>query len=107
MERPPVKLEKLEAPQMRRSKLEMCVDILDALAHTGPLKLKEIMYKSNVNGIMLKVYMDFLIKQRLVEERTFNKKSAAFAVTQRGISALRNFRELPQAKTFENLGGIE
>ena len=107
MERPPVKLEKLEAPQMRRSKIEMCVDILEALAYTGPLKLKEIMYKFNVNGIMLKVYLDFLIKQGLVEERTFKKKSAVFAVTRRGITVLRHFRKIPQATTFENLGGIE
>jgi len=55
---------------------------------------------------MLKVYLDFLIKQGLVEERTFKKKSAVFAVTQRGITVLRNFRELPQATTFENLGAI-
>ena len=106
MERPPVKLEKLEAPQMRRSKLEMCVNILEALTHAGSLKLKEIMYKLNLNGIMLKVYLDFLIKQGLVEERTFKKKSTVFAVTQRGITVLRNFRELPQATTFENLGAI-
>ena len=39
--------EKAEA--MRRSKLEMYVDILKVLAQRGPLKLTHVMYKANVN----------------------------------------------------------
>jgi predicted transcriptional regulator len=51
---------------MRRSKLEMYVDILKVLAHRGPLKLTHVMYKANVNCSVLKEYLDFLIKQNLV-----------------------------------------
>jgi len=91
-----VKLENLKATQMRRSKLETYFDILKVLAHTGPLKLSHIMYKANVNGDMLKEYLDFLIKQGLVEKRTIKKRSTVFAVTQRGINVLRYFRELTQ-----------
>jgi hypothetical protein len=54
---------------MRRSKLEMYVDILKVLAHRGPLKLTHVMYKANVNCSVLKEYLDFLMKQGLVEER--------------------------------------
>ena len=78
---------------MRRSKLEMYIDILKVLAHTGPLKLTDITYKSNVNGNMLKEHLVFLIKQGLVEERTAKKGSVVFAVTQRGINVLKFFRE--------------
>ncbi len=51
----------------------MYVDILSVLAHRGPLKLTHVMYKANVNCSVLKEYLDFLIKQGLVEERTVRK----------------------------------
>ncbi|MEM2889680.1 MAG: winged helix-turn-helix domain-containing protein [Candidatus Bathyarchaeia archaeon] len=79
---------------MRRSKLEMYIDILKVLASQGPLKLTHIMYKANVNCSVLKEYLDFLIKQNLVEERTVGKKRIVYAITQRGITVLKYFREL-------------
>lgn len=79
---------------MRRSKLEMYIDILKVLSHRGPLKLTHIMYKANVNCSVLKQYLDFLIQQNLVEERTVGKKRTVYAVTQRGITVLKHFREL-------------
>jgi len=81
---------------MRRSKLEMYVDILTVLAHKGPLKLTHVMYKANVNCCVLKGYLDFLIKQGLVEERTVKKERVVYAVTQRGIAVLKYFKELKQ-----------
>ncbi|MBX5327431.1 MAG: winged helix-turn-helix domain-containing protein [Candidatus Bathyarchaeia archaeon] len=79
---------------MRRSKLEMYIDILKVLSHRGPLKLTHIMYKANVNCSVLKQYLDFLIQQNLVEERTIGKKRTVYAITQRGITVLKHFREL-------------
>jgi len=79
---------------MRRSKLEMYIDILKVLARHGPLKLTHIMYKANVNCSVLKQYLDFLIKQNLVEERTLAKKRIVYAITERGITVLKYFREL-------------
>lgn len=81
---------------MRRSKLEMYVDILKVLAHRGPSKLTHIMYKANVNCSVLREYLDFLIKQNLVEERNVGKSRTVFAITQRGITVLKYFRELQQ-----------
>ena len=81
---------------MRRSKLEMYVDILTVLAHRGPLKLTHVMYKANVNCSVLKEYLDFLMKQGLVEERTIGKRRVVFAITQRGITVLKYFKELKQ-----------
>jgi predicted transcriptional regulator len=82
--------------KMRRSKLEMYVDILTVLAHKGPLKLTHVMYKANVNCSILKEYLDFLIKQGLIEERTVRKQNLVYAVTQRGITVLKYFKELKQ-----------
>ena len=81
---------------MRRSKLEMYIDILKVLAHRGPLKLTHIMYKANVNCSVLKQYLEFLTKQNLVEERTAGKRRVVYAITPRGITVLKHFRELKQ-----------
>ena len=79
---------------MRRSKLEMYGDILKVLADQGPLKLTAIMYETNVNGKILKEYLDFLLAQGLVDKQTIRKQRAIFAVTQRGITVLNYFKKL-------------
>ena len=59
---------------MRRSKLEIYIDILNVLALKGQLKLTHIMYKSNVNCKVLKEQLEFLIKNGLVEEKILKKR---------------------------------
>lgn len=86
---------------MRRSKLEMYIDILDVLAFRGPLKLTHIMYKSNVNCSVLKEQLDFLLKNNLVEERIMKKERVVYALTQRGTSVLKAFREIKQVFPME------
>ena len=91
---------------MRRSKLEMYVDILSVLALRGPLKLTHVMYKANVNCSVLREYLGFLIQNGLVEERKVVGRKArstrtVYAVTQRGITVLKYFRELKQALPIE------
>ena len=81
---------------MRRSTLQVYVEILSVLAQQGPLKLTHVMYKTNVNCSVLKEYIDFLIKQGLAEERTAAKHRLVYAVTQRGITVLKFFGELTQ-----------
>jgi len=81
---------------MRRSKLEMYVDILRVLANRGPLKLTHLMYKANVNCSILKEYLEFLIKQGLVEERKLEKRRVAYAITERGVTVLKHFKEFEQ-----------
>ena len=89
-------IKRKEDSQVRRSKLEMYVDILTVLAHKGPLKLTHVMYKANVNCSVLKEYLDFLMKQNLIEERAVGKQRIVYAITQRGITVLKYFRELKQ-----------
>jgi predicted transcriptional regulator len=82
---------------MRRSKLEMYVDILKVLAQRGPLKLTHIMYKANLNCSVLSEYLAFLVKQGLVEERIVGRNRVVYASTARGFELLKSFRELNQA----------
>ncbi len=83
---------------MRRSKLEMRVDILKALArHRQPLKLTHIMYKANVNCDTLKQCLDFLIQHNLVEKQTLPKTRVVYAITERGLTVLKYVKELERA----------
>jgi len=52
------------------------------------------MYKANVNCSVLKEYLDFLMQQNLIEEKTVGKKRIVYAITQRGLTVLKYFREL-------------
>ena len=74
----------------------MYVDILTVLARKGPLKLTHVRYKANVNCSVLKEYLEFLIKQGLVEERTLRKERVVYTITPRGITVLKYFKELKQ-----------
>ena len=82
---------------MRRSKIEMYVDILKVLAQRGPLKLTHIMYKANLNCSVLSEYLAFLVKQGLVEERIVGRNTVVYACTALGIGALKSFREIYEA----------
>jgi predicted transcriptional regulator len=55
------------------------------------------MYKANVNCSALKGYMDFLIKQGLVEEISVRKERRVYMITQRGITVIKAFKELKNA----------
>jgi len=79
---------------MKRSKLEMYVDILKVLAKSGPLQLTHIMYQANVDCIILKEHLGFLIKQGLIEEIVMEKNSQVYANTNRGTTVIRFFNKL-------------
>jgi predicted transcriptional regulator len=81
---------------MRRSKLEIYIDILDVLALKGQLKLTHIMYKSNVNCKVLKEQLEFLMKNNLVEEKILRKERTVYGITPKGLKVLKYFREIEQ-----------
>ena len=98
---------------MRRSKLEIHIDILRALAYHGRLKPTHITYKANVNCSALKECLSFLVQRNLVKEQTISKKRQkrrVYAITDLGLTALRNVKEIDKAlHVFEepNVSGIE
>jgi predicted transcriptional regulator len=72
---------------MRKSKLESYIDILEALVNK-PLTLDHIAYETNMDCTILRQHLDFLIKNRLMEERA-SKKKTPYAITEKGIAVLR------------------
>lgn len=82
---------------MRRSRFETYLYVLKVLMNNGPSKITRIAYNSNISSDFLEKYLDFLIAQRAVEERTIDSESSVFAITQHGINLLKYFwqPELP------------
>jgi predicted transcriptional regulator len=83
---------------MRRSKLEMYVGIVKVLAQRGPLQVKQIICETNINGNTVTEYLNFLIKQGLIEEIALDKNNVAYANTDRGAAVTRFFDQTD--KTF-------
>jgi predicted transcriptional regulator len=98
---------------MRRSKLEIHIDILRALAYHGRLKPTHITYKANVNCSALKECLSFLLERNLVKEQIISKKRKkrrVYSITDLGLNALRNVKEINKSlQVFEepNVSGIE
>jgi IclR helix-turn-helix domain. len=80
----------------QRSKLEIHLDILKALATTAPLMLTQIEDQVKLNRSSLREKLGFLIKQEVVEQQTIEKTNIVFAITERGIAVLKYFKQYPQ-----------
>ncbi|MGB9960238.1 MAG: winged helix-turn-helix domain-containing protein [Candidatus Bathyarchaeales archaeon] len=72
---------------MRRSKLEIYEAILENLARK-PLRVDSIAYRTNMNCIVVKQYLDFLANNGLVEEKFVGDKNF-YAITERGKAVFR------------------
>lgn len=81
---------------MRRSKLELDVEILKLLARKGPLQLNHLMSQGNVNCNILREHLGFLIKQGLIEV-IVDKNNVVYGNTDRGTSVIRFFEQLDKS----------
>jgi predicted transcriptional regulator len=81
---------------MRRSKLEMEIDMLSILAQKGPLKVTHLMYKTNVNCDVLSKNLVFLIKQGLIEMRNVGRDSRVYSITALGLTLLKSWKGIKQ-----------
>ena len=89
---------------MRRSKLEMYIDILKVLAQKGPLQQNHIISQANVNCDILKGCLDFLIKQGLIEEKVDGGSSLVYANTRRGFAVIKFFGGIDKVLPAEEDG---
>jgi predicted transcriptional regulator len=85
---------------MRRSKLEIYIDILATLAFDGQLQITHIMNKANINCQVLRELLEFLIQNNLVEEKN-RKKRIVYSITPRGMKILKAFEEIKQLFPLE------
>ena len=71
----------------RRNREDIIVGILDAIYHKIN-KISSIMRNVNLNAISAKKYLDYLMKNRMVEE-----KDGEYALTDKGRRVLELLRE--------------
>lgn len=83
---------------MRRSKLELYEDILYALVNKR-LTVDAIAYACNMDCVALRQRLEFLLKNGLVEEKTFRKRTC-YTLTRRGLAI---FKTLALTKRLEKL----
>lgn len=83
---------------MRRSKLELYEEVLTALADKH-LTVDAIAYACNMDCFALRQRIEFLLKNGLVEERHYKKKTR-YALTRRGLAI---YKTLVVTKHLEKL----
>jgi predicted transcriptional regulator len=91
-------MRKPERADMQRSKLELYGDVLTALADKH-LTVDAIAYACSMDCFALHHRLKFLLKNGLVEERHYNKKTR-YALTRRGLAI---YKTLALTKHLEKL----
>lgn len=83
---------------VKRSKIDIIIDILNCINEKGSIKPTHLMYKSNLSHIQMKNYVFELVKKELIEEQ-FNDKKKQIIITKKGrgflveISRMKEFQE--------------
>lgn len=78
---------------MRRSRLESCENILETLVSKS-MTLCSLASEARVDPTLLVQYLDFLMRNGLVEERTIGNVSS-YAITEKGLVVIKalNFQK--------------
>ena len=88
---------------VRRSKLEIYVGILEILvrarnfASQESMDLTQLVHKTDMSQKVLKQHLNFLVRQNLVEKQNLGKEETFYAITERGRTVLKYFREINTA----------
>jgi len=78
---------------MRKTRLEVYIDILNFLARCGPSNITRIVYETMSNHKKVKQRMEFLIKKNLVRVTVVGKRKF-YHITERGIAVLESLNNL-------------
>ena len=85
---------------MRRSKLMLYEEILCSLSDNSKT-IDEIAYSINMDCITLIARLEFLLKNKLIEEK-INKKNTLFTLTKRGLAINKTLTITKQLKKLQN-----
>jgi len=77
----------------RRDKLYIIAEILE-IAKDGVLKT-QIMYRANLSFTQLNDYLNFMLKNALLEKASLNDKEV-YKATKKGIIFLQSYREITE-----------
>ena len=83
---------------IRRSKLEVFVDILRVVSQEGEIRRTRVMYRANLAWKVLKESLDVMEKRGMIKSE--EKASGVFvSLTQEGYNVLRRYSEVESAFT--------
>ncbi len=78
---------------IRRSKLEVMVDILKVIAEEREIRRTRIMYRANLAWKVLREALDFLEKNRILESRA-TPSGVFVSLTAEGYKVLQRYTEI-------------
>lgn len=79
---------------MRREKLDIIRDILEAIRDKGgQIKPTHLLYKSNLSHDSMKRYVGDLIEKAMVEEID-SKRGKNFTITDKGLKFLSDYQQI-------------
>ena len=84
---------------MRRSKLMLYEDILCSL-YNNSRSIDEIAYCVNMDCVALIARLEFLLKNKLIEEKIF-KKNTLYSLTKRGLAIYKTIKITKQLKKLQ------
>lgn len=84
----------------RRSDLEICADILDALAKERSLVKTQIMYKASISFQQLERFLHSLLELELVQQIATNDK-IEYKITEKGKMFIEAYQMIKKLMTKE------
>ena len=81
---------------MRRSKLEIYIDVLEAFAKNGPIRLTKVTLKAKISYIPLKKITANLVAENLVEEKR-TENYMTYSATPKAKMVLSRLKEIKQS----------
>lgn len=81
----PVRIGRGDFP--RRSRLEVCLDLLESIRECGEARPTHVMFKTNLSTKMFRREIEYLVQRALVDRRTEGKREFFF-LTPLGIKTL-------------------
>lgn len=77
-----------------QSNLELHIGVLQTLAHHGSIYSNNIEAATNMDRFTLKRSLEFLIRNRFVEERPVDRNHVFYFITERGQEILDIFQKI-------------
>ena len=87
---------------VKRNRLEVTRDILEILQKNRQVKITHLIYKANLSNNSIKPYMEYLLKNRFMEEVN-DKDKRFFKITTKGNEFLTEFSKI---KIFSESFGL-
>src|SRR5208283_5337049 len=84
---------------MRRSKLELYVAVLNAVAIRGPQNITGLLLRARMNHVQLKPILNNLIGKGAIQEQHLRNGSIVYAATPLGQRLSTQFKPTDESKT--------